>query len=878
MHRRRPFLVLACAFVLLLGVAAAPAAAAAGTDWYRATASAGFLPRYGHSSLVFDNGTGSAIWVTGGDDATYTYFGDTWNSPDGFTWRLATTTSPRRFAHGAVVFGGKMWVIGGVDQTQIPVNDVWNSSNGVSWARATPSADFANRSSQGSAVFGGKMWVIGGEDTTTATVFDDVWSSTNGITWTQEAGPAEFGTRAGQATLAFDNQSGGNGLWLIGGYDAGGTPYNDVWFSADGATWTLENESAGFDPRSGLGAAVYNNRLWVFGGTDNAGIVYNDVWYSDNGVTWTKATDHAGFSARYGESSVVFGNALWAIGGYDLTSSYSDAWYTNVPAAPTVTGITPATGLNTGLVTVTNLAGTGFNPQPTVNLTRSGQANVTATNVTVVSPTKLSCTINLNGTLPGSWDVTATNPAGGSSTLAGGFTVTAPAPTVSGITPSSGYNTGLITISNLAGTGFQSGATVKITNVSAGLQLAATNVTVNPSGKSIACTFNLVGAQAGKWNVTVTNADTQSGTFVDGFTVYPRYPTVTNVIPNSSENAGLIDVTLTGSLFANGAIVRLEKAGETPVDATNVSVNSETNITCTFDLAAVQDGTWTVDVINPGNQGNNIFQFIVIAAKSIVNQPSSSAGSGGVGVSNAPVVWNNPVPKAASPSPAELATVTGDLHINAEGVTTHETVIPSKDSLASVTIPQGIVAKDGKGAPLASVSITGLAASDVPADNPGSTFSFAGRAYELGPDGATFSPSFTLSFAVPDAQEAGTYTIRMVDHATGLWTDLPTTYHPETGTVTTEVSHFCCFALFLRAAPAPATAAATAAPTTAAAPKAAAPSTAMAIFSGLALWTMDKVIRYPFLVAGAVVIVVAIAWFGRRQILVRRIRRRRQQP
>ncbi|HXW99386.1 MAG TPA: hypothetical protein VEI51_06665, partial [Methanomicrobiales archaeon] len=871
MHRR-PSVLLACALVLFLGVAASPAAAITGADWYRATASAGFLPRYGHSSLVFDNGTGSAIWVTGGDDATFTHFGDTWNSPDGFSWRLATTTSPRRSAHSAVVFGGKMWVIGGMDQTQIPVNDVWNSSNGIIWARATPGAGFANRSSQGSVVFGGKMWVIGGEDTTSATVFNDVWSSANGIAWTQESGATEFGARAAQATVAFDNQSGGNGIWLIGGYDDTGTLYDDVWFSADGATWTLENASAGFDPRSGLTAAVYNNRLWVFGGTDGAGTVYNDVWYSDNGVTWTKATDHAGFSARYGESSVVFGNALWAIGGYDLANAYNDTWYTNVPAAPTVTGVAPATGINTGLVTITALSGTGFNPQPMVNLTRTGQANVTATNVTVVSPTKLTCTINLNGTLPGSWDVTVTNPGGGSATLPSGFAVTAPAPTVGSITPTSGYNTGLISISSIGGTGFASGATVKIVNVTAGLQVAATNVTVNPSGKSIACTFNLVGAQAGKWNVTVTNPDTQSGTLVDGFTVFPRYPTVTNVIPNSSENSGEVAVTLTGSLFANGATVRLEKAGETPIDATNVSVNSETNITCSFDLKAVADGSWTLDVINPGNQGNNIFQFIVIAAKAIVNQPSSPPASASVGssggfqASNAPVVWNNPA-RPASPAPPETG-VTGDLHISAEGVTTHETVIQSEDSLASVTIPQGIVAKDEKGAPLASVSIKGLAASDVPADNPGSTFSFAGRAYELGPNGATFSPSFTLSFAVADAHAAGTYTIRTVDRATGLWTDLPTTYHPETGTVTAEVSHFCCFALFLQAAPAPAaTAAATPVPTTAAPKKAAAPSTAMAIFSGLALWTMDKAVRYPFVVAGAFVIVVAIAWVGRRQLL-----------
>ncbi len=50
-----------------------------------------------------------------------------------------------------------------------------------------------------------------------------------------------------------------------------------------------------------------------------------------------------------------------------------------------------------------------------------------------------------------------------SGTLSNGFTVTNPAPTVSGITPNSGVTGTTVNITNLAGTGFLPGATVKLT-------------------------------------------------------------------------------------------------------------------------------------------------------------------------------------------------------------------------------------------------------------------------------------------------------------------------------------------------------------------------------------------------------------------------------
>lgn len=98
-----------------------------------------------------------------------------------------------------------------------------------------------------------------------------------------------------------------------------------------------------------------------------------------------------------------------------------------------------------------------------------------------------------------------------------GWAMSATGPTVTSITPNSGNYTETVHITNLAGTNFRSGATVKLTK-SGESDIDATGVNVE-SATRISCDFDLNGAAAGKWNVVVTNTDAQSGTLYNGFTV-----------------------------------------------------------------------------------------------------------------------------------------------------------------------------------------------------------------------------------------------------------------------------------------------------------------------------------------------------------------------
>ena len=118
---------------------------------------------------------------------------------------------------------------------------------------------------------------------------------------------------------------------------------------------------------------------------------------------------------------------------------------------PTLTGLSPSSG-GTGGGTGVTITGTNFigTPAPTVSF-----GGTAATNVVVVSATSITCTSPPHGA--GAVDVTATTQAGTTATSsADQFTyTTVPAPTVTGLSPTSGTTSGgtsvTITGTNLTG-------------------------------------------------------------------------------------------------------------------------------------------------------------------------------------------------------------------------------------------------------------------------------------------------------------------------------------------------------------------------------------------------------------------------------------------
>lgn len=177
-------------------------------------------------------------------------------------------------------------------------------------------------------------------------------------------------------------------------------------------------------------------------------------------------------------------------------------------AAPTISSISPINWYNNSAVTIT-LAGTGFVSGATVNLTKSGQANITATSVSFSSATQIAPIFPITGKPAGLWNIVVTNPDGQSATYSNGFEIKNPGTvvTLSSITPSSAVTNTTASITGLAGTNFQTSATMR-------LRLSGYNdiygTITNLSSTAITGTFDLTNQVPGTYQVCVINPSTDA--------------------------------------------------------------------------------------------------------------------------------------------------------------------------------------------------------------------------------------------------------------------------------------------------------------------------------------------------------------------------------
>jgi hypothetical protein len=188
-------------------------------------------------------------------------------------------------------------------------------------------------------------------------------------------------------------------------------------------------------------------------------------------------------------------------------------------SAPTVTGISPASGAKDAVVGV-SITGTNFESGAAVKLMRAGYPSITGTGVSVSSSAAIACTFNLNGADAGSYNVVVTNPGGQSYTRDGAFSIGAAPPILTGVSPSTaeiGETQKPITIS---GQNFKEG--VKVTFVKGASLLNCVNAKMIDATK-VSCELNIRtsdGGTSGLWDVNVMNIEDQkTGTLTGKFTV-----------------------------------------------------------------------------------------------------------------------------------------------------------------------------------------------------------------------------------------------------------------------------------------------------------------------------------------------------------------------
>jgi hypothetical protein len=195
------------------------------------------------------------------------------------------------------------------------------------------------------------------------------------------------------------------------------------------------------------------------------------------------------------------------------------------------------------------------------------------------------------------------------------LTASTPAPTVSSILPTSGYNSSIITVT-ISGTGFSSSPTVVLAQ-SGQTNISATSVSVTGT-TSITCQFPITGKPAGVWSVIVTNPDGQSAT-LGGFTIYNAGSTITlsSITPNNGLVNNTITITsLTGTNFLSSAVMKFSRTGYNDIPGVVTSYSS-TQLTGTFNLNIQAPGTYQVCVANDATNYVCGLSFVINTAGTV---------------------------------------------------------------------------------------------------------------------------------------------------------------------------------------------------------------------------------------------------------------------
>jgi hypothetical protein len=295
-------------------------------------------------------------------------------------------------------------------------------------------------------------------------------------------------------------------------------------------------------------------------------------------------------------------------GGGESSKSLPDH-YTYIPAAPTISSVSPNSGPTVGGQTVT-ITGTGLGSATAVNFGMNAGSIVTdsPTSITAASPA---------GTV-GTVDVTVTTAGGTSVTSSSDRYTYVAVPTVSGVSPNSGPKSG--------------GQTVIITGAGLG-SATAVNFGGNAgtidadSATSITATSPATGT-AGTVDVTVTTAGGTSATSSSDHYTYVAAPTVTGVSPNSGPTSGGQTVIITGTDLTGATAVSF---GSTP--ATSYVVNNDNAITAISSAGSAATVDIRVTTAGGASAISSSDHYNYIAAAPTVTSVSPNIGSTGGGTS-----------------------------------------------------------------------------------------------------------------------------------------------------------------------------------------------------------------------------------------------------
>jgi YVTN family beta-propeller protein len=295
-----------------------------------------------------------------------------------------------------------------------------------------------------------------------------------------------------------------------------------------------------------------------------------------------------------------------------------------VPAPPSITSITPSTGVQGTTVNAT-ISGTNLAGATSVNFVGAGvTASIGSGGTSTSLPVNIAIASNA-GTGQYSFTVTA---ASGTSGVFNSFSVTGPI--ISQVSPNSGMQ-GVNSLS-LTITGIGTHFTSQLPSVNFTGGITVVQVTVN-SDTSLTAVVNISpSATLGLQNLLVTTG-AESATGANVFTVNSPSPVVSSAIPVNGTQNSTLNVTVAGSLthFAQGTTTATFGAG---ITVNSVTVTNSTTATVNITISpTATPGPRTVTMTTGAEVASEAGGFTVLVGLPQITNVSPGTGAQGASLS-----------------------------------------------------------------------------------------------------------------------------------------------------------------------------------------------------------------------------------------------------
>src|SRR5437868_6045842 len=477
----------------------------------------------------------------------------------------------------------------------------------------------------------GKVFYSG--STTTSRLFDPTAHTWTNVATTNYSGTRTYGTSVLLALTPANNYD--PRVIIMGGGNPSTATTEIIDLAAPAPAW--QSGPSMSQPRIEMNAVMLpNGKILAFGGSYNDEDTNTASLNADLYDPGTSSFSSAGANAYprlYHSVALLLPDAtVWFTGGNPQRGSYEQHMEIYNPAylfnsngtaatRPTITSV-PSTIAWGGQFTVSTPDAANISSVVLVRPGAPTHAFDMAQRLVGMSFSKGSGTLTVtappNGDIapPGYYMLFLVNSSGVPSVAKFtklGTTSSAPAPTVSAISPNSGAAAGGTAVT-ITGTNFLAGATVTLGGT------AATGVTVVSSTSMTATT---AAHAAGTVNVVVTNTDAQSGTLTNGYTYTGTNPapTVSAITPNSGSTGGGTRVTITGTGFLAGATVSLggtAATGVTVVNSTSITATTAAHAASTVNVVVTntdaQSGTLTNGYTYTSGGGGGSISFVQVNA------------------------------------------------------------------------------------------------------------------------------------------------------------------------------------------------------------------------------------------------------------------------